>query len=103
MNSTLPAEALAPVMERLRAANERFACEYPGDTGSRRPVHTVYGGAALFRAETTSKLGALALKSLEQNASSASEFAEALGLSSEHADSVFERVRDKLLREPVED
>ena len=47
---------------------------------SRQPVHVVYGGANLFKAETIGKLGKIALKSLENYAPNFIEFAEVLWL-----------------------
>ena len=43
----------APHLDALGAANRAFARRYPGDRAARQPVHTVYGGAQLFKAETT--------------------------------------------------
>jgi len=45
-------------------------------TGS--PVHVVYGGANLFKADTIQKLGKIALKSLENYASNFAVFADAM-------------------------
>jgi hypothetical protein len=72
---------------------------YPGDSGARQPVHTVYGGAHLFTAETARKLGELAIRSLDTYAPDAETFAEAIGLRGELAPKVYDRVRDKLRRE----
>jgi citrate lyase beta subunit len=47
---------------------------------TRSPVHVVYGGAHLFKAETPEKLGKLALKSLEDYAPNFVEFAQAMWL-----------------------
>ena len=47
-------------LDALGAANRAFMQVYPGDRAARQPVHTVYGGAQLFKAETTSRLGAAA-------------------------------------------
>lgn len=69
----------------------------------RQPVHTVYGGAHLFKASTARTLGSLAIRSLEEFASEPREFAEALGIPAPIAQTVHERVRLKLEREPVED
>lgn len=49
----------------LREANLRFQQTYPGDKPDRQPVHTVYGGANLFKADTCIKMGEIALKSLQ--------------------------------------
>ena len=45
-------------LDALGAANRAFMQTYPGDRAARQPVHTVYGGAQLFKAETTPRLGA---------------------------------------------
>jgi len=89
----------------VRTANAAFDTQHPGETGARQPVHTVYGGGHLFRAETAAKLGALARKSLSEFAPDASAFAAAVGLPGDSAfhSLVYERVLEKLHREPVED
>src|SRR5437588_3959607 len=69
----------------------------------RQPVHTVYGGAHLFKAGTARTLGSLALRSLEEFGGEPRQFAEALGIPGAIAEIVHERVRRKLGREPVED
>jgi citrate lyase beta subunit len=48
----------------LREANLKFQRVYPGDKPDRQPVHTVYGGANLFKSDTCRKMGEIALKSL---------------------------------------
>jgi len=50
----------------LAAANRTFSARYPGPTPDRQPVHTFYGGAQLFRAETTSREQALQAASDER-------------------------------------
>jgi hypothetical protein len=70
----------------------------------RQPIHVVYGGAQLFKAETPARLGTLALELIRKYTPDASSFAECLGLPpGELADAVFERTVAKLEREPVED
>jgi citrate lyase beta subunit len=66
-------------------------------------VHTVYGGAHLFRAETSRRLGDLALGALRGYAAGPRAFADAIGLDPALADTVHERVVGKLEVEPVED
>jgi len=66
----------APLDSALAAFTRRF----PGDSPARQPVHTVYGGAQLFRSDTPKKLGALALGALEEHAPDAAAFASAIGL-----------------------
>ena len=119
--------------EALSRANRAFSGVYPGDRPARQPVHTVYGGAQLYKADTTKRLGELALASFESYASNALELATGVGFLTEaelvgldpvtlaeryRADSaelrrlspqgwlaqtVYERVKAKLVREAVED
>ncbi len=103
MSTTLSDDVLRDVMAPLQRANADFAARQPGDSGARQPVHTVYGGAQLFRADVASRMGALALRSLDQFAPDAATFAQALGIAPRLADTVYARVREKLAREPVED
>lgn len=103
MKTTLDDGATRAILAKLSAANHAFARSYPGEPERRQPVHTVYGGAQLYRADTTTKLGALARKALETYAPDSATFAEALGLPASHALTIHERVRAKLEREPVED
>jgi citrate lyase beta subunit len=120
-------------LEALGQVNTTFARTYPGDSPRRQPVHTVYGGAQLYRADTTLRLGELARTSMSTYARDPIELASGVGFLPESAldgvdahdtqrryerdpdamrgesaqlwlaCKVFERVRDKLQREPVED
>ncbi|MEK9137535.1 MAG: phosphoenolpyruvate kinase, partial [Bacteroidota bacterium] len=54
--------------------------QFPGDATTRQAVHTVYGGAQIFKADTAKKLGALALNSLSEYAPDFVAFAKAIGL-----------------------
>ncbi len=106
MTTTLSSDAVDAVLERLAAANAEFAGHYPGDGSARQPVHTVYGGAHLFRAASAGRLGGLAERFLEEHAPDAATFARAVGLAEpegELARTVYGRMREKLEREPVED
>jgi citrate lyase beta subunit len=103
VRTSIPDKKLAKALDRINRAQARFYRRYPGDSGARQAVHTVYGGAHLFNSETPKKLGELALRSLDTYAPDAATFAEAIGIRGELAPKVLERVRDKLGREPVED
>jgi citrate lyase beta subunit len=105
MKVQLSAESVRDLTDGLRRANEEFVGNYPGESGRRQPVHTVYGGAHLFKSDSAQRLGALARRALEQFAPDASTFAEALDLQSTPslAQTIYERVDEKLRREPVED
>ncbi|WP_086733806.1 DUF6986 family protein [Streptomyces glaucescens] len=88
--------SLAPVDAEL----ERL---YPGDPGTRQPVHTVYVPGDAFTAGTVRSWGDQALAALDAHAPDAASFAAALGLSDDLAEPVYSRVRAKLEREPIED
>jgi citrate lyase beta subunit len=90
--------------DRLRAANLAFANRYRGEVASRQPVHSVYGGAQLFHADTVPKVGAIALRALQEYASEPTSLGEALGIGGHPAlATIHARVFEKLNREPVED
>ena len=68
-----------------------------------QPVHTVYGGAHLFRSDTARKLGDVALRTFDTHADDPESLSNVLGYAPAFAKAVHERVRAKLEREPVED
>jgi len=103
VRTTLSDKKLQKALDRVQRAQSRVLARYPGDSGARQPVHTVYGGAHLFSSDTAKKLGELALRSLETYAPDPASFADAIGISAELGPKVYERVIDKLRREPVED
>jgi citrate lyase beta subunit len=80
MKTSLTSASTTPNAERLQQANTAFAKRYPGESGHRQPVHTVYGGAHLFKSDTVLRLGALARQQLEEYAPDFVTFAKALGL-----------------------
>ena len=100
--TTLPHKKLSKALERVHKDQAEVAALYPGENGARQPIHTVYGGAHLFKSDTAKKLGELALRSLDF-ASEPGLFAEVIGVRGALAGKVFERVREKLEREAVED
>jgi len=98
-----------PEFLRLSKANRALATSHPGERASRQPVHTVYGGAQLYRAETTVRLGELGRRALDVYARDPLELATGVGMFGGGApdlalaELVYERVRQKLEREAVED
>jgi citrate lyase beta subunit len=94
-------------VRRVTSALEKpladLAARFPGESDRRQPVHTVYGGAHLFRSDTAPRLGVLALKALNDHAPDATTFASAIGLPANQASTIYARVVEKLKREPVED
>ncbi len=100
---TVPPATTDALAGRLRQANTAIAAGYPGETPRRQPVHTVYGGAQIFRSDTASKLGELAIRSLTEYAPSSDVLRSVLGLPEELAPLITRRILEKLGREPVED
>jgi citrate lyase beta subunit len=103
IKTSLTAEEVSHAAAPLEQALIPFTKRFPGESGARQPVHTVYGGAHLFKSDTTKKLGVLALRSLSEFAPDANTLAEAIGIRPDMAGKVYERVLEKLGREPVED
>src|SRR5919197_4257224 len=102
-DTSLPDNAVTSILDSTDKANARIAEQFPGDSPARQPVHTVYGGAHLFKADAAQKLGAHALRALQEHAPDAATLALALGLDPALADRIYLRVIDKLTQEPVED
>ena len=68
------------LLDQLGVANIQFQQTYPGDRPDRQPVHTVYGGANLFKADTCVKMGEIALNNLLTYAPNFVELARVLQL-----------------------
>jgi citrate lyase beta subunit len=65
MKFSIPEVEKSALLDQLQRANLKFQKTYPGDKPERQPVHTVYGGANLFKADTCIKMGDIALKNLQ--------------------------------------
>src|SRR5499427_9991704 len=98
-DTSIPDNALSSIIDVVDKPNTRITERFPGDSPQRQPVHVVYGGAHLFKADASQKLGAIALKSLQDYAPDAATLADAIGLDVAHADRVYLRLVDKLTRE----
>jgi len=105
MQTTIDQESLAPMLDRLTDANQAFATRFPGDGPLRQPVHTLYGGAHLYRPGAAAKIGGLARQHFADFAQDVDMFAANLGIAESKAlaAQVFERVEQKLQQEPIED
>ena len=117
-------------LEEMEQVNKEFHQIYPGVMRERQPLHTVYGGAHLFKFNVAERLGGVAKKHLADHAPSSWTLARALRLDGWQklpdtakeaealfaekissavnqpawfANTVYKRVTDKLDREPVED
>lgn len=78
MNFSVPSKDKSRILADLGKANKAFQAIYPGDRPERQPVHTVYGGADLFRADSARRMANAALNTLLDNAADFAEFARAL-------------------------
>ncbi|HME00361.1 MAG TPA: phosphoenolpyruvate kinase [Terriglobia bacterium] len=68
------------IVGRLSEANRKHDAEYPGESTARQPIHTVYGGAHLFKAETAATLGSVAQRTLRTYAPDFASLARLVGL-----------------------
>ncbi|MEE1785580.1 aldolase/citrate lyase family protein [Streptomyces sp. SP17BM10] len=102
--ASFSAAALDAVEALLAPVDADLARRYPGDSGTRQPVHTVYVPADAFAADTVRSWGRQALEAFDTHAGTPAELARALGVADDAllAD-VHARVRAKLEREPIED
>ncbi len=103
MKPTLPHEFEQELLARLTRANGRIQQLFPGDLPGRQPVHTVYGGAHLFRYNTAPRLGKTALAMLHEYATTPEELGSVFSLDSRMSRQIHERIIGKLSHEPVED
>lgn len=65
MKFSIKDEQKEALLDQLRTANLKFQQTYPGDKPDRQPVHTVYGGANLFKSDTCVRMGEIAMKNLQ--------------------------------------
>jgi citrate lyase beta subunit len=100
-NHSFEPDEIAQISATLSDANKAFMRHYPGESNRRQAVHTVYGGAHLFRADSAQKLGTVALRSLEEYAADAKTLAGATGV--DVSEKIYGRIVEKLRREAVED
>ncbi len=91
-NGRLTEDVYTAADARLAEADARVAARYPGEPPGRQPVHTVYVPASKFKTRLVADWGKQALRVF-------GEHAHQLGLDADVAD----RVRTKLLTEPIED
>ena len=78
MNSILPEDKKVKILNKLGKANAKFQKVYKGDSTDRQPVHTVYGGANLFKSDRTVKMGKVAQGNLDAYAPNFVVMAKAL-------------------------
>ncbi len=125
MKTTLKPRQIEAIASPLTTAGRGFQSRYPGPPERRQPVHTVYGGAHLFRFDSAPRLGRAASRHfahyfpdfqtlgrvLELPGHAALEAGPTADRESVASGSgplsllarVHQRVEEKLQREPVED
>ncbi|MCK5790755.1 MULTISPECIES: DUF6986 family protein [unclassified Ketobacter] len=80
MKLTLTDSDTQSILARLAESNQKHSSMYPGDSSDRQPVHTVYGGANLFKAGAAQKLGGLAQRALNTYAPDFCALARIVGM-----------------------
>lgn len=80
MKFSLKEDAKSKLLDDLKVANLQFQKIYPGDRPDRQAVHTVYGGANLYKSDTTVKMGEVALRSFKMYAPDFVTFSRTLQL-----------------------
>ena len=104
MNYTIPSATKETLFDSLRAANTAFQKTYPGDRSERQPVHTLYGGANLFKYDSAKALGERALEILETYAPDHTIFGDVFGFDNPgFSKRIYDKVITKLKNEAIED
>jgi citrate lyase beta subunit len=100
--SSFSTSDLARIEAQLAATDQLLERSYPGDNGSRQPVHTVYVPADRFTPRLAADWGAQALTTAEAHGG-LEKLGTLLGQDAELAAAVASRVQAKLESEPIED
>ncbi|WP_338407929.1 hypothetical protein [uncultured Flavobacterium sp.] len=102
---TIPNSKKKQLFHSLSQANSAFNEIYPGDRSDRQPVHTLYGGANLFKSDAPIALGKRALEILETYAPNHEVFGKAFGLTggTNFTKRIYDKVVAKLKLEAIED
>ena len=105
MSTTIPTDQKEQLFSKLKDANTAFQQIYPGDRSERQPVHTLYGGANLFKYDAAISLGKRALEIFETYAPDHKVFGKVFGMDtvSGFSNKVYDKVIAKLKTEAIED
>ena len=104
MNPTIPLSKKEKLFNSLKEANSAFQKIYPGDRSERQPVHTLYGGANLFKYDSAKALGERALEILQTYAPDHKIFGEVFGFdNADFSKKIYDKVIAKLKKEAIED
>jgi citrate lyase beta subunit len=80
MNTSIPGKKRKKLFNKLSEANTSFQKIYSGDRSERQPVHTMYGGANLFKSNSAKLLGEKALEGFHTYAPDFLSFGKIFGL-----------------------
>lgn len=100
--SVLSGDLLSEIDAFLAPSDARRAAAYPGDSGTRQPVHTVYVNADRATDDLVASWGRQAREILDLVAADATAAARTTGLAAVDG-TVLDRVRAKLASQPIED
>ena len=105
MSGITDSKHIEGIFATLSKANQTYTAHFPGDREALQPTHTLYGGAQLYKAGSTQKIGELSLKAFKQYAPDAVTFAQTLQLPGDEAlwQQIYHRVEQRLSRCAVED
>jgi citrate lyase beta subunit len=105
MSVSIPSNKKDQLFEQLKKANTQFQKIYPGDRSERQPVHTLYGGANLFKYDAARALGERSLEIFQTYAPDAETFGKVFGLGnkSDFSSKIYHKVIAKLKSEAIED
>ena len=101
-SGSLSPDDLAQIDAQLAATDQLLERNYPGDDGSRQPVHTVYVPADRFTPSFAAEWGAQALATADAHGGLV-RLGHLLGQDADLAEAVAARVQSKLESEPIED
>jgi citrate lyase beta subunit len=105
MRLSIPTNRKDELFHNLKEANTAFQQVYPGDRSERQPVHTLYGGANLFKHDSAQSLGKRALEIFETYAPDHNVFGNVFGMDTTTSFSkrIYNKVLAKLKTEAIED
>lgn len=99
-------DLIAELGDSAGGAADAGSSEVASEVAAQAPVHVVYGGAHLYRADSPAKLAKLALAAMTTWGKDDAAFAKLMGLDDNAekglAGELARRVREKLARDPVE-
>ena len=104
MSHTISQSKKEKLFGSLKKANTAFQKVYPGDRSERQPVHTLYGGANLFKYDSAQALGERALEVFKTYAPDSKTFGNVFGFDdAAFSKKVYDKVIAKLKSEAIED